>query len=298
MSSVCCNFEDIDNETYKFYLGGKNLSVSDDRQENIDTIIKYIIDKIGMDRLLKRTDIRRDLKKKNNDDEIIESFNIIPLIFHPDPDDILPFNLDNGKLDDVDKFVARVVKQSYRKLNDREPVLMFNENIILKYEKNISNNLYAVYENADNIVVGIHGANSKELTLLSAYMLLGKMEFVNMEKKANDMLEFMSKIQKENKQQLIIGGHSLGGYGINRIIGKENKFDDINFVLFNAYQPSPKMKVGHLSTKKFVFNSDPISNNIIKDKNAKYLTVLHRKSILPFTMKHDLLFPHSIDNFT
>ena len=160
------------------------------------------------------------------------------------------------KYTDDDMLIITIVGESYTKRSDRKTIVEG-----YKYIDSLSTDLVAHYEDSEDIILGIHGADDIKLTGIAAVSKLDK----NKTFKTIDVVcEKLDSLLSSYKN-VIVGGHSIGGYAINHCL---TKYDyPYKFVSFGAYAPRPNREWAMNKVRKHLYKTDWLSNNLIKTEN-------------------------------
>ena len=192
-------------------------------------------------------------------------------------------SLDNSnKYTRVDQFMANVIKQAYIGKHKRLKKMNF-ENLNLKYNKRSSSNLWAQYENKNNIVLGIHGADNLKLNLLGIKLLIDM--YID-SKILNRICKKIIKISK-NKKNVIIAGHSLGGFAINICLKNGHKLTK-NLISFGSYTPKIDNSFSNNQVRKHLFMNDIFAKKLLLGDKLNNMFVYKNER---------LINSHSLSNF-
>ncbi len=196
----------------------------------------------------------------------------------------IPFPI-SKKYTDVDLLMANIIQQSYQPITKRKNVVNYQDLYLLQ-QKDKSNDLWAHYEDGGNILVGIHGVNSVESAII------GSKKFIN-DKAEEDIFKKLDKKYKEllkSNKNVIIAGHSLGGFSINKSYEKQDV--KLKAIVFASYQPNNnKNWASRYNIRKHLYLNDFIASNVMNDADPIDLHIY-----VPTTLKLKLN-GHTINNF-
>jgi len=188
--------------------------------------------------------------------------------------------------------LAKLCKEAYKETNKRQRIF----NILGKdhyYDEDRSNGLYCFYENAEVILIGIHGADDFRLSLLAVE------QFISPARNAPEIDKFC-KLHTELLQDTrpkIVAAHSLGGWVISECESKllNNHYEG---VLFAPYTPTKSGSIVDFMSqtskfKKIFYDNDFFANNLLEVRELNNAFIL-----TPSTMPLTFINGHALANFS
>lgn len=156
----------------------------------------------------------------------------------------------------TDLLVAKVIREGYKRKENRIKTIKG-----MMYKNNKSTSLYAHYEDNKRIIVGIHGADDVKLNILAIKKFIKIKDDDKIVKRVCRKLDSLLDSNKE----IIIGGHSIGGYMINSCL--ENKDYPFKFISYGSYTPRIKRKWSMNKVRKHLYKTDWLSNKLLEREN-------------------------------
>ncbi|KKL49844.1 hypothetical protein LCGC14_2311420, partial [marine sediment metagenome] len=128
-----------------------------------------------------------------------------------------------------------------------------------------------------------HGADTLNLTLKSLLLVIDKNVRLNVIDKLCKKIEKISK----SKKNILIAGHSLGGFAINLCI-KENPNIKGDYISYGSYTPRKDKDFAKNKVRKHLYENDFFANNLLSSRKKRNMLIYRNKF---------LLNSHSLKNF-